>query len=99
MLDGQEEKVLSDQSLATRAVRGAFWTGGGIAIQMVVTLIFFRMLNLEDMGYFNWALRLIVLCPLFGALGFNDALVKYQDATESHFNTAFWACFATGSAI
>lgn len=90
---------MSDQSLATRAIRGAFWIGGGIAIQMVVNLVYFRFLNLEDMGYFNWAQRLVVLCPLFSALGLNDALVKYQEADETHFNTAFWACFFAGSII
>lgn len=90
---------MSEQSLATRAVRGAFWTGGGIVIQLVVTLIFFRVLNLEDMGYFTWAQRLVVLCPLFSALGLNDALVKYQEAAASHFNAAFWACCLAGLAI
>ena len=88
-----------EQSLATRAVRGAFWTGGGIAIQLVVTLIFFRVLNLEDMGYFTWAQRLVVLCPLFSALGLNDALVKYREASNSHFNAAFWTCCLAGLAI
>jgi len=42
---------MSNQSLATRAVRGAFWTGSGLGVHLIVTLIFFRILNLEDMGY------------------------------------------------
>jgi O-antigen/teichoic acid export membrane protein len=87
---------LKEQSLATRAVRGAFWTGGGLGVQMVVTLIFFRILNLEDMGYFTWAQRVVVLCALVGALGLNDALVKYQDASHQHFSSAFWACLLVG---
>jgi len=87
---------LSEQSLATRAVRGAFWTGGGLGVHMIVTLIFFRILNLEDMGYFTWAQRVVVLCALVGALGLNDALVKYQDVSHSHFSSAFWACLCVG---
>lgn len=90
---------MSEQSLATRAVRGAFWTGGGLGVHMVVTLIFFRMLNLEDMGYFYWAQRIIVMCQLVGALGLNDALVKYQDASDQHFSSAFWACLSVGIAL
>ena len=61
------------QSLATRAVRGAFWTGGGIALQMLVILVFFRELSLEDMGLFDWAQRVAVLVSLVGALGMNEA--------------------------
>ncbi len=90
---------MSDQSLATRAVRGAFWTSGGLSVQLVVTLIFFRMLNLEDMGYFTWALRVVVLLPLFGTLGLNDALVKHRDARDAHFNAAFWACLGSGCVL
>ena len=60
---------MSDQSLATRAVRGAFWTGGGLGVHLIVTLIFFRILNLEDMGYFIWAQRVLVLFQMVGVLG------------------------------
>ena len=90
---------MGDQSLATRAVRGAFWTGGGLGIQLIVTLIFYRMLNLEDMGYFTWALRIVVLLPLFSALGLNDALVKHRKARNAHFSAAFWTCLASGCAL
>ncbi len=87
---------MGEQSLATRAVRGAFWTGGGIVVQLVVTLIFFKVLALEDMGYFTWAQRIVLFLPLISALGLNDALVKFQDATEAQFSTSFWACLLLG---
>ena len=84
---------MNNQSLATRTVRGVIWSGVGIAVHMVVTVLFVHAIALEDMGYFFWAQRLVVFVPLFSALGLNDALVKYQDAKEIHFITAFWACF------
>ena len=90
---------MDDQSLATRAVRGAFWTGGGLGIQLIVTLIFYRMLDLEDMGYFTWALRVVVLFPLFSTLGLNDALVRHKDARNVHFSAAFWTCLGFGCAL
>ncbi len=90
---------MSNQSLATRAVRGAFWTGGGLGVHLIVTLIFFRILNLEDMGYFIWAQRVLVLFQMVGVLGLNDALIKYQDASRIHFSSAFWACLFVGIAL
>ena len=95
----REEGCVGDQSLATRAVRGAFWTGGGLGIQLIVTLIFYRMLDLEAMGYFTWALRIAVLFPLIGTLGLNDALVRHKDARDAHFSAAFWACLGFGCAL
>ena len=90
---------MGDPSLATKTVRGVIWSGGGIAIQMVVTLLFFHVLDLKDMGYFTWAQRIVVLVPLFSALGLNDALVRHQDAAESHFSSAFWMCLIFGCVL
>ena len=47
-------------------------------MHLIVTLVFFRILNLEDMGYFIWAQRVLVLFQMVGVLGLNDALIKYQ---------------------
>ncbi|MFT5368630.1 MAG: O-antigen/teichoic acid export membrane protein [Candidatus Latescibacterota bacterium] len=99
MRDSLAAGLVGEQSLATRAVRGAFWTGGGIAAQLVVTLIFFKVLALKDMGYFTWAQRVVLFLPLFGALGLNDALVKFQEATEVQFSTSFWACLLCGGLL
>ena len=41
---------MNDQSLATRAIRGVFWTGSPIVVQLVISLAFFRYLSLEEMG-------------------------------------------------
>ena len=60
---------MSNQSLATRAVRGAFWTGGGLGRASDRDTDFFRILNLEDMGYFIWAQRVLVLFQMVGGIG------------------------------
>ena len=83
---------MAEQSLATRAVRGAIWTGGGLAVQMSVSLVFYILLPLAVMGQFDFALRVVTLTALVGALGMNEALVQFQEAEEVHFSTAFWTC-------
>ncbi len=90
---------MKDQSLATRAIRGMFWTGSSVGIQLIVTFIFYRYLPLEEMGQFQWALTIVVLIALVSALGFNEALVQFQDAGEDHFSTAFWASLALGGVL
>ncbi|MBT4140125.1 MAG: lipopolysaccharide biosynthesis protein [Candidatus Latescibacteria bacterium] len=87
---------MAEQSLATRAVRGAVWTGGGLAVQMAVSMVFFMVLPLAVMGQFDFALRVVTLISLVSALGMNEALVQFQEAEESHFSTAFWMCLGAG---
>lgn len=90
---------MSEQSLATRAVRGAVWTGGGLAIQMAVSLVLYKLLPLSEMGQFDFALRVVTLAALVCALGMNEALVQFQEADDTHFSTAFWLCLAIGFAM
>jgi len=90
---------VSTQSLATRAVRGAVWTGGGLAIQMAVSLVLYKLLPLAEMGQFDFALRVVTLAALVCALGMNEALVQFQEADDSHFSTAFWVCLVIGFGV
>lgn len=84
------------QSLATRAVRGVFWTGSPFILQIVTTILFFRWLPQGDMGHFSWALFLVMLLALVADLGLGSALVQFRDAESRHFDVAFWTCLLTG---
>ena len=86
------------QSLATRTVRGLFWTGSAFALQIATTLVFYRLLGAERMGGFEWALLLVMLAALLCDLGLGSALVQDRDAGDEHFDAAFWTCLAFGSA-
>ena len=86
------------QSLATRTVRGLFWTGSAFALQIATTLVFYRLLGAERMGGFEWALLLVMLAALLCDLGLGSALVQDREAGDEHFDAAFWTCLAFGSA-
>ncbi len=87
------------QSLATRTVRGLFWTGSAFALQIATTLVFYRLLGAERMGGFEWALLLVMLAALLCDLGLGSALVQDREAGDEHFDAAFWTCLAFGSAV
>ena len=87
---------MTGKALATRAVRGVFWTGGAVAVQLVITFVFYRFLPVEEMGQFNWALTVVMLCALVSAMGLGEALVQFQDADDTHFSSAFWGCLVCG---
>ena len=84
------------QSLATRAIRGVFWTGGAIGIQMGVTALFFMFLPVQTMGQFAAALAVILFFPLVCDLGLGAALVQCREADERHFSSAFWTSLGFG---
>ncbi|MCZ6632639.1 MAG: lipopolysaccharide biosynthesis protein [bacterium] len=90
---------MNDQSLATRAIRGVFWTGSPIGLQLVISLAFFRYLPLEEMGQFHWALSVVMLFQIICALGLGEALVQAQDAGELHFSSAFWTGLVIGGGV
>ena len=83
-------------SLATRALRGFLWNGSASVIQLVVMLALYKLLPLEKLGHFEWALALVMLLSLVGDLGLGAALVQLPDAGEEHFDTAFWTCLGWG---
>ena len=90
---------MDTQGLATRAIRGVFWTGGAIAAQLVITFLFFRFLPLETMGQFHWALTVAMLGAMVASLGLGEALVQLREAGESHFNAAFWGGLVSGLSV
>ena len=87
------------QSLATRTVRGVFWTGSAFGLQIVTTFAFFRFLSLEQMGQFGWALMIVMFLALLCDLGLGSALVQDREAGEEHFAAAFWVCLVFGTAV
>ncbi len=87
------------QSLATRTLRGLFWTGSAFVLQIATTLVFYRLLGAERMGGFEWALLLVMLVALLCDLGLGSALVQDREAGDEHFDAAFWTCLAFGSAM
>jgi O-antigen/teichoic acid export membrane protein len=89
----------SSQSLATRAVRGVFWTGSPFVLQIVTTILFFRWLPKGDMGHFEAALVLVMLLALAADLGLGSALVQFREAEPRHFDVAFWTCLSAGLGV
>ena len=90
---------LEKQSLATRAIRGVFWTGSASLVQLFVPLILYGFLPPEEMGRFEGALIIVMLVALLGGLGLGEALVQYRPAGETHFSSAFWATLLSGLAV
>ena len=88
--------VPESQSLATRTIRGVFWTGSAFSLQIVTTFVFFRFLTLEQMGQFGVSLMVVMFLALLCDLGLGSALVQDRDAGEEHFNAAFWICLVFG---
>ena len=82
--------------LATRALRGFLWNGGASVIQLGTILILYAFVPKAGMGHFEWALALIMLLALIGDLGLSAALVQSPEATEVHFDSAFWINLAWG---
>ena len=87
---------MSAPSLATRALRGFLWNGGASVIQLGIMLVLYWQLPIEKLGHFEWALALVMFLALIGDLGLSAALVQFQDAAETHFDTAFWTNLAWG---
>lgn len=90
--------MAAPQSLATRTVRGMFWTGSAFSLQVLTTLVFYRVLG-EKMGGFEWALILVMLLALLCDLGLGSALVQDRDAGEGCFDAAFWTSLVFGLAV
>lgn len=72
------------------------WTGVSVALQLVVTYLFFKFLPTEVLGRFDAGLRLVMFCQLLASLGMGPALVNFRGANEHHFSAAFWTCLSFG---
>ncbi len=90
---------MEKQSLSTQTIRGIFWTGTSVAANLLVTFLFFKHLPLEVMGQFQGALVVVLLLALVGDLGLGMALVRFREAEEGHFSTAFWTNLGLGLLI
>ena len=90
---------MASESLATRTIRGTLWTGSAFALQILTTLVFYRVLAIDDMGLFEWSLFIVMLLALLCDLGLGSALVQKREAGDSHFNAAFWVCLVVGAAV
>jgi O-antigen/teichoic acid export membrane protein len=91
--------VNAERSLATRAVRGVFWTGSASVIQLVTTMVLYSYLPIGEMGRFEWALILVMFLALSGDLGLSAALVQLRQVGDDHFDAAFWANLVWGVGI
>jgi O-antigen/teichoic acid export membrane protein len=85
--------------LATRAIRGAFWTSSPFLLQIGVRLVFFSDQGPAIMGLFDVALLLVMVLALLSDLGLWSALIQRRDVTDLHFSTAFWTCLCSGVVI
>lgn len=73
--------------------RGSVWT---VSLRMVIrfisvisTLVLARLLTPQDFGIYALAMTVYAFVELLGAFGFGSALIQNQDATDSHYNTAW----------
>lgn len=73
--------------------RGAIWT---VSLRMVVsfigiisTMLLARLLTPQDFGIYALAMTVYAFVDLLGAFSFSTALIQNQDATPSHYNTAW----------
>jgi O-antigen/teichoic acid export membrane protein len=85
----------SPRNLQRKMAKGAAWM---VAFKMVdrglgliSTLILARLLGPADYGVVGMALSFIFMAELLTAFGFDYALIHNQEATPSHYNTA-WTC-------
>lgn len=86
-------------SLATRAVRGLFSTGGASLFQVFIVLALYNYLELADMGLFEAALLVVLFFAQLGNFGLSWSLIQYKEATDLHFSSAFWANLLWGLAL
>ena len=63
-------------SLATRAVRGFLWNGSASLVQLVTIVALYALLDVEQLGSFEWGLSLVMLLAIIGDLGLGAALVQ-----------------------
>ena len=87
---------MSASSLATRAVRGFLWNGSASLVQLVTIVALYALLDVEQLGSFEWGLSLVMLLAIIGDLGLGAALVQRPNVADTHFDTAFWTNIVWG---
>jgi O-antigen/teichoic acid export membrane protein len=58
-------------------------------ISVISTLVLARLLTPQDFGIYALAMTVYAFVELLAAFGFGTALIQNQDATNSHYNTAW----------
>ena len=88
-------------SLKSRTIRGAAWTGfERIANQMVgfvVSIVLARLLLPSDYGVVGMLSVFLSISQLFIDAGFSSALIQKKDRTDADFSTVFWCNLAISS--
>ena len=88
-------------SLKSKTIRGAAWTGfERIANQMVgfvVSIILARLLVPSDYGVVGMLSVFLSVSQLFIDAGFSSALIQKKDRTDADFSTVFWCNLAISS--
>lgn len=92
-------------SIGKRVANGALWM---LALKLAVksiglvsTIVLARVLAPEDFGLIAIIMAFFALIEIFGSFSFDTVLIQKQDATSSHYDTAwsfnlafgFFACF------
>ena len=85
-------------SLKSKTIRGAAWTGfERIANQMVgfvVSIVLARLLVPSDYGVVGMLTVFLSISQLFIDAGFSSALIQKKDRTDADFSTVFWCNLA-----
>ncbi len=88
------------RSLGDKVLVGATWIGAGrVAVRgiaVVSTLILARLLAPEDFGLVAVAMAVIALLSHMSDFGFNQALIRFQDASRADYDTAWTLNFIRG---
>ena len=77
-------------------MRGFLWNGSASLVQLGTIVALYALLEVEELGSFEWGLSLVMLLAIIGDLGLGTALVQRPDAVDAHFDTAFWTNVAWG---
>lgn len=88
-------------SLKSKTIRGAAWTGfERMANQMVgfvVSIVLARLLVPSDYGVVGMLSVFLSISQLFIDAGFSSALIQKKDRTDADFSTVFWCNLAISS--
>lgn len=86
--------------LAAATRKSLLWTFGGqwlnFGLQMVASLIFFRLLGKEAVGIVAMALVVTAIADQFRSVGLSQAVIQRDDLTYRQLNSLFWANGAVG---
>lgn len=81
-------------SLKSKTIRGAAWTGiervANQTVGFLVSIILARLLAPSDYGVIGMLSVFLSISQLFIDAGFSSALIQKKDRTDADFSTVFW---------